>query len=228
MSSLADSLLDEGYQVSNVDYPSRKFPIEALAPIAVEKGLASCADSKRIHFVTHSMGGILLRQYLSAAPSSSEVSAGSSDQNPVEINEVLREQLRAKLGHTVMLGPPNQGSEIVDRLRDTKGFFKWWNGPAGLQLGTDDESVPKNLPSVDFSLGVIAGSKPLTPFLTGMLPKPNDGKVSAESAKVEGMKDYRLLPVTHTFMMNDEMVIRQVKHFLVHGQFQSDKNVPIQ
>jgi len=195
MQRLGSALQREGYAVVNVDYPSRKKPIEELAPLAVKtQGIEQCPSGSSLHFVTHSMGGILVRYYL---------------QN----NEV------ASVGRVVMLAPPNQGSQVVDKLRNTPGY-KLFNGPAGMQLGTDDDSVPSQLGPVEFELGVIAGSRTFNPVLSQFLPNPDDGKVSVENTKVEGMTDHITLPVTHTFMMRSGKVIEQVLHFIRHGEFQ--------
>lgn len=197
MKSLEVELADEGFQVANVSYPSREHPVETLSVLAVERGLSLCAaESKAIHFVTHSLGGILLRDYLT------------------------RHKIET-LGRVVMLAPPNQGSEVVDQLRDVPGF-ELINGPAGMELGTDPESVPSKLGPVDFELGVIAGSKTINLILSTFIPGPNDGKVSIENTKVEGMTDFIVVPHSHPFIMNSEVVIRQTISFLKTGSFEHD------
>ena len=144
-------------------------------------------------FLLPSMGGILVRMYLKA-------------------------NKRDDIGRVVMLGPPNQGSEIVDALKDLT-VFELLNGPAGLQLGTGPADVPKALGPVDFELGVIAGTQSINLLLSTLLPGDNDGKVSVESTKVERMKDFVALPTTHPLMMRNQAVIDQTLHFLRHGQF---------
>jgi len=90
---------------------------------------------------------------------------------------------------------------------------------SGLQLGTDADGIPKTLGPVDFELGVIAGTRTFNPGLSQLLPNPDDGKVSLENTKVDGMDDFLPMPVTHTFMMRSDKVIAQVKHFIKHGSF---------
>jgi triacylglycerol lipase len=185
-----------GYQVLNIGYPSRSEPVERLANIVFTEIGRRLKENNptHVHFVTHSMGGILLRQYLA--------------QHRLE-----------NLGRVVMLAPPNQGSELVDRLGRLR-LFKLLNGPAGQQLGTGAEGLPRRLPTVDFDLGVITGTRGLfNPVLWSLLPKPNDGKVAVASTQVEGMRDFRMLPVTHTFLMGNRRVINLTLHFLKHGQF---------
>lgn len=199
MSSMADTLGAAGFRVANIGYPSRKQQIEQLAAPAVEQGFSECqlTAGEQIHFVTHSLGGILLRYYLA---NTSQTKVADS------------------LGHVVMLGPPNQGSEVVDALKGLPGYA-WVNGPAGYQLGTDRESIPLRLPAVDFSLGIIAGSRSIDPIGSFLLPNPDDGKVSVARTRVEGMNAHIVMPVTHTFMMNSDAVQGQVINFLNSGAF---------
>lgn len=197
MDALQVVLEENDFQVVNEGYPSRSEKIELLASKAVLESTDLCqSDAPKIHFITHSLGGILVRYFLAE-------------------NDLPR------LGRVVMIAPPNQGSEVVDRLRKIPGYGLL-NGPAGLQLGTDESSIPLSLGAVDFSLGVIAGNKTFNPFLSLGLPNPDDGKVSVESTKVEGMEDFIVVPHTHTFLMKAELVIEQALHFLKNGQFNHD------
>jgi hypothetical protein len=95
-----------------------------------------------------------------------------------------------------------------------------------LQLGTGQWSVPNNLGPANFEVGVIAGSRSINLILSTLLPDSDDGKVTVENTRLEGMRDHITLPVTHPFMMRNPTVIEQVIYFLRHGTFRKTGPLP--
>lgn len=195
MYRLERALRNAGYLTVNTGYPSRTASITQLGEKAIAEALAhpdlrGCAT---IHFVTHSLGGILVRSYF-----------------------VRHEDQR--LGRVVMLGPPNGGSEVVDRI-GTWALFRMVNGPAGDELGTGRDSLPNQLGPVNFTLGVIAGDRSINWINSRMIPGPDDGKVSVERTRVAGMKEHIIVHATHPFLMKNKTAIANTLRFLKTGTF---------
>jgi triacylglycerol lipase len=199
MTKMARGLAGQGYLVINLDYPSTRADIGTLSRDALAPVVDRCRGqhpTMPIHFVTHSLGGILVRHYLQHhhLPPGSRV---------------------------VMLSPPNQGSEIADRL---KAFFlyRWIMGPAGRQLGTAADSVPNRLEPVAVPVGVITGDRSLEPWFSLQIPGPDDGKVSVARARLTEMTDFCVVHRSHAFIMDAPEVIDQSAFFLKHGKFKRE------
>lgn len=203
MSYLAGGLERAGYRVVNVPYASRTMPIETIAgewlPTMLRENGATSAT--RVHFVTHSMGGIVVRQWLAHT-------------SPAK---------RPNLGRVVMLAPPNAGSEVTERLAAFPPF-RWFTGVNGRRLGTRATDLPRSLgpwPAGAPQLGIIAGDRTLNPLFSAWLPGPNDGKVSVASTRLAGMTDAIVLHHSHTWLMWRADTATQVLSFLREGRFQA-------
>lgn len=196
MAPMERVLAAEGFRVWNVGYPSRARSIADLARTVIPDALARCREggARTIHFVTHSMGGILVRAW------------------------AAKEKI-PDLGRVVMLGPPNRGSEVVDVLGRYWIFGKL-NGPAGRGLGTDAGSTPNRLGPVKFPLGIIAGDRSVNWINSLWIRGDDDGKVSVERTKVAGMTDHIVVHAAHPFLMRDAQAIRQTIRFLRTGAFE--------
>jgi hypothetical protein len=194
LAELESRLQRSGYVVARIDYPSTRLPPHDLAELAVGNGVSYCrARSQQvIHFVSHSLGGILVRIYLE--------------------EHTLDEQ-----GRVVMLAPPNQGTPLVDSLSAVPGFGLL--GPAGRALGTGEESIIHGLGPVNFELGVIAGTRNLNPLWWLLADGPGDGVVPVKNTWVEGLSTHLVLPVTHQTMMRNNRVIDHTIHYLKTGEF---------
>jgi triacylglycerol lipase len=205
--ALERDLTRAGYVVVNQGYPSRRRALRDLIPY-VERAFVQCACRAqtqqpgrpvRISFVTHSMGGILLRQFFASRPDYTT---------------------QFRLHRAVLLGPPNQGSEIVDQWRK-RWYYRWYNGPAGQELGTDAQSAPQRLPGLPLEFAVIAGDAGQQNSWLPSVPLPHDGKVSVASTHLEGERAHLVLPINHTWLPSAKISRDHVAFFLQNGIFRS-------
>jgi pimeloyl-ACP methyl ester carboxylesterase len=190
-------LRDAGFDVVNESYPSTKATLEQLIETEPPRLLALRPNAKQVHFVTHSMGGIVMRAYLS-------------------------KHTIPNLGRVVMMGTPNKGAELIDAMVKFPVLDRIVS-PAGKAIGASAKSIPNSINDGDAEFGVIAGRISLNPLLSSLIEGENDGKVSVESTRFPAMKDHIVLPVSHTFMMNDREVARQAICFLKTGAFDHTK-----
>jgi len=193
MDNMAEFLNKNSYRTVNIDYPSSQYDIEVISEKYLEPAVTEYCEDEKIHFVTHSMGGLVLRYYL-------------KNNQPED------------LGRIVMLAPPNKGSEIANIL-NREGLGKVALGPAltELETGYQDE-----LPSIDIKgieIGIIAGNTSLEPIKPYIIPGEDDGLVSVESTKLANMTDFIVLPVGHTLMPTNSAVKNHTLNFLNNGKF---------
>lgn len=196
MNRLQRALQRTGFATLNLDYPSRKQPLAALAR-GVHANISAFADriDGPVHFVGHSMGGLLARVCIAT-------------------------HRPARLGRVVMLGTPNAGSEVADFLKDFFAYRAFY-GPAGQQLTTAGDATLRALPLVDYPLGIIAGRRTVDPVCSFLiLPRPNDGKVAVVRTRLDGMADHIVVATTHNGLTHHPAAIEQTIAFLREGRFQ--------
>ncbi|MCE4223925.1 alpha/beta fold hydrolase [Methylobacterium sp. C25] len=199
MRSLERAFAAAGYATLNIDYPARQAALGTIAGIIRSDIATFSARVAQVHFVTHSMGGLVARA-------------------------LITRHRPAKLGRVVMLGPPNGGSEVADALRHSRLYRRFF-GPAGAQLATQrSETLTRLVGPVDYPLGIIAADRSLYPLESWLLlPGPNDGRVTVARTRVDGMSAHLTLHTTHITMMWNHRVIREALHFVREGRFASDR-----
>jgi pimeloyl-ACP methyl ester carboxylesterase len=198
LDKLTEALTEAGFRTCNLAYPSTDHPIVDLAENFVLPALSACRENGRpLNFVTHSMGGIIVRYLATAHP-------------------------ELPIGRVVMLSPPNRGSEVVDKL-GSFGLFHFINGPAGTELGTGPDSLPNRLAPPAFELGIITGDRTINPLLSLLIPGDDDGKVAVERAKLAGMRDFLVIHASHPLIMNNREAIAQTINFLQQGTFRKEE-----
>ena len=180
MVEMEQKLQAAGYQVVNIGYPSRAHPVEYLAEQAVDDGLQQCGDlqATRIHFVTHSLGSILVRYY-------------------------FRDRNDPRLGRVVMLGPPNQGAAIARRLAPT-GLYGIVTGKGGMELGPEWEEFVQHLSTPPFPFAIIAGDLSENTIQNPLLEGSSDFVVGVDEAQLDGAESFTTVPVLHSFLMNNQ------------------------
>jgi len=196
---MARALQRADFATLNLDYQSRKKPLEELAR-DIHPAIAAFAveHDGPLHFVTHSMGGLLARVYIA-------------------------QHRPQRLGRVVMLGPPNGGSEIADRLKDIS-LYRSYFGPAGLQLVTSGDATLAALPPLDYEVGIISGNRFLDPISALLvLPWPNDGRVSVASCKLDDMADHTTVKASHMGLLLHPAAVRQTVAFLRDGHFETTR-----
>lgn len=188
MSLLRYRLRKSGFNTKQFSYPSVRCDLQQNAQHL--QRFISNIDDDEIHFVCHSLGGLLIRQLFVDFP----------EQKP---------------GRVVTLSTPHQGSVVAKRMKTSV----WSKVLLGKSL---DFGLLGNLPAWTSAneIGVIAGNRSMGigRFVT-RLPGPNDGTVTLEESRLEGMKDYKILPVTHAGMMLSPQVAKEVRQFLDTGMF---------
>lgn len=215
MESLCRYLREKGgYQVFNVEYPSTQEDIAEYAR-SLRHIVDNLEDIDEINFIGHSMGNIVIRHYLGDL-----LRQETWKQTP---NAIAADRRAKRRFHRfVMLAPPNNGALLAETFANNV-LFKEIFGDAGLQLGRDWPELEKRLVTPSFEFGIIAGGKSNGKGYNPLLPGDNDATISVETTKLEGASDFIVLPILHSFVMDDARVQEYTLRFLDHGYFISEQ-----
>lgn len=195
MWQFAQKLENANYKVCRLDYATIGKSVEAVITETDSQINACIKHAPKVHFVGHSLGGLVIRAYL------------QNNQQKL---------LGSKVGEIVLIGTPNKGSELADHLRES--WLMKLAGGVSQTLVTGSSSFGNRIKESYFNLGVIAGTK--SSSLTDKHFKgENDGLVSVESTKLKSMSDFITLEVGHSQMRYSQAVAEQTIHFLQKGVF---------
>lgn len=193
MDRIASRLTQEGYDVHNWGYASTDALIEDHAA-RVYRFIQTLPADRPLHFVGFSQGAIIIRYTLTHYP----------------VPNAKR---------FVMIAPPNHGCEIAEDFYQYAWFRGLYGDKSIKQLFAHQNDFLKTcgIPKIDF--GIIAGGKGDSEGYSKRIPGDDDGTVSVESARLEGAKDFVLLPYPHTPLVFASSTVSQVAHFLAEGAF---------
>jgi pimeloyl-ACP methyl ester carboxylesterase len=203
MSRLSSYLHEEGgYSVFNVSYPTTRGSVGDHAK-ALNRIIENLAGIEEINFVGHSLGNLVVRHYLG------DHTRPEADVKP-----------DARIKRIVMLGPPNQGAEFAEAL-DGVSLFHTVAGASGKELSHDWETLAPHLAVPACEFGILAGGRSSDRGFNPWLSGDDDLVVSVADTRLPGATDFAVLPVLHSFMMNDPAVLEYTLRFLKYGYFVS-------
>ncbi|MEX1233149.1 MAG: alpha/beta fold hydrolase [Planctomycetaceae bacterium] len=192
---LKPALRREGYLVVSFEYPSTRVDIETSAEY-LRRTIESLHGVEKIHFVVHSMGGLVVRT-------------------------MLRTYADPRFTRMVMLGTPNTGAQMADLLRHWRSF-KFLYGLAGQQLVTDDDGYIKHLPIPEFEFAVIAGGRGNAAGFNPFIPGDDDGVVTLDCTRLIGAADFSVVPCIHSLLPSNREAMTQALRFIKTGRLRAD------
>jgi len=207
---MAGFLHDQGgYMAACVAYPSLFDDIGRHAK-SLDSVIRRLDGIEEINFVGHSMGNLVIRRYLA---DQTDVAAGRKPDQRIK--------------RIVMLGPPNQGAELAEKLGDNPAFIAVF-GSAGQQLGKRWAELEPTLATPACEFGIIAGGRGDDRGFNPLLNGDNDGIVTVASTRLTGARDFLLVNELHFFLLRSTNVQKRALEFLKHGYFVSEeKRQPI-
>lgn len=200
MKGLADVINETGdFSAITFGYPSMSATLDEHAS-ALGKTIESLDGARRIHFVAHSMGNIVIRRMMA--------------------QQIERDgKIDPRFGRMVMLGPPNQGASLGKLFGGGK-IVGLLLGPAAKQLGTEWAQTELQLVTPPIEFAIIAGGMSTggySPLLNG----DDDFIVRVNETKLPGAADYRVLPVHHAGVRSAESVGDMTVCFLQNGYLET-------
>lgn len=195
MTSMAASFKDAGYTPIEFDYPSTQVTIPEAARY-LDKLIKSLDGIDEINFVTHSMGGLVVRAW------------------SLEYDD-------PRLRRMVMLGTPNQGAELAD-ITHQYWILRTAAGPGARQLGTRPNGLIPKLPLPKCEFAVIAGSSGTPAGWNPLIPGDDDGTVTVESTKLPGAADFVTVRTLHSRLLWDEESRLHCVNFIRDGRLRLD------
>jgi len=193
MKRLEKAFARRGYQTFNWDYDSRNHTVEQNAAMLDSIVTARGYDQDVMHFVTHSMGALVARYYL-------------THYSP------------PRQGRFVMIAPPNQGSILATELQDFPPF-RWIYKKNVDQLVMGDSTFAANLGIPECEFGIIAGGTGGKYGFTWYLPGDDDSVLSVKQTRLSGASDFVLVNHVHATIMREDDTIRNAMHFIEDGSF---------
>ncbi|MEO8496528.1 MAG: alpha/beta hydrolase [Planctomycetota bacterium] len=211
MQGICDYFHEHGdYTIVSFSYASSRNELDQHAKSFARVMRHLGPEVTEINLVAHSLGNLVIRHYL-------------GDQTKPDEGKLPDPRIK----RIVMLAPPNNGAEFARKFADNKIFQTIW-GKTGLELANEWESLERRLavPSCEFA--IIAGGKGEPSGSNPLLTGDDDFVVSVEETRLPGASDFRMLPVLHSSIMDDEKVRECALLFFRHGYLVSaDQRQPI-
>ncbi|MFC1490864.1 alpha/beta fold hydrolase [Candidatus Latescibacterota bacterium] len=196
MKKLETFLRESGYHTECPTLPTTLLTVKECTAIFEHDFPAIAEKYDTLHFVGHSMGGLIIRQFLS--------------ENSVP-----------KLGRCVLIATPNQGTAIAGFAAKYFNFsLKIFKSIEDFQPGGMIFPSPAHFPEPE--IGVIAGTGTTYMFLGKFLDGADDGLVPVDAVSFPGMKDFVVTPYGHNEIHKTEEVAVLVRTFLQNGTFDAD------
>jgi len=202
MWALEMRLDNAGYDVVSLNYSSLNRTVAEVKQQVKDQLYACCNDNVPTHYVGYSLGGLLIRGFFA---------------------EQANQAFTINRRQVVMIGTPNNGTQIVDKFANLQWFQ--FLGDTTLALGTQANSFPMGLPMPDFSAGIIAGTNSWS-IADDILAEASDGLVPVQSTKLPNMADFVAVYANHSMLRYNGKVAEQTIYFLQHGQFDHQASLP--